>query len=43
MSKTTSKQKYLQLIEWLGTLKKTPGKSPAKKESRLSYYKRKNA
>ena len=46
MSKTSARQRYIQLMEWLPTFKKSKSTSPkqsskAKKESRLNYYKSK--
>jgi len=41
MSTTSSKQRYAQLMEWLGTIKKTEAKGATKKQSRLDYYKTK--
>ena len=45
MSKTSPKQRYTQLMEWLPTFKKSKSTSKqpikAKKESRLNYYKSK--
>tara|TARA_B110000285_G_C15099732_1_gene604271 strand:+ start:41 stop:178 length:138 start_codon:yes stop_codon:yes gene_type:complete len=42
MSKSSSKQKYLQLKDWLPTFKKsTPSTNQPKQESRMNYYKKK--
>jgi len=42
MSKISSKQRYLQLKDWLPTfVKSTPKSSKPKRESKLEYYKRK--
>ena len=43
MSQTSSKQRYLQLKDWLPTfIKSTPKTNNQKQESRLTYYKSKN-
>ena len=40
MSKTTSKQKYIQLKEWLSTFKPTTKSgAPKKKFSKANFYK----
>ena len=42
MSKISSKQRYLQLKDWLPTfVKSTPKTNKPKKESRINYYKQK--
>jgi len=42
MSKISSKQRYLQLKDWLPTfVKSTPKTNEPKKESRLTYYNKK--
>ena len=42
MSKISPKQRYLQLMDWLPTFKKsTPKTNKPKKESRLTYYSKK--
>ena len=42
MSTSSSKQKYIQLKEWLPTfIKSTPKNNKQKTESRLSYYQKK--
>ena len=42
MSKISSRQRYLQLMDWLPTFKKnTPKTNQLKKESRLTYYSKK--
>lgn len=42
MSKQSSKQRYLQLIDWLPTFRKsTPKTNKLKRESKLEYYKKK--
>ena len=43
MSKTSSKQRYAQLKEWLSTTKNTPKKgSPKKRFSKADHYKKVN-
>lgn len=44
MSKTSAKQRYLQLVDWLGSYKPSPKykkKQQAVKGSRINYYKSK--
>ena len=41
MSKTSSRQRYTQLLEWLEQLKKTSKTTKHKKQSRLDYYQQK--
>lgn len=41
MSKTSSKQRYTQLMSWLDTFKKKSKVSKPKKQSRLDYYAKK--
>jgi len=42
MSKTSAKQRYIQLTEWLPTFRRnTPKTNKPKRESKLEYYKRK--
>jgi len=43
MSKTSNKQRYIQLKEWMSTFRKinTKGKKKGKKVSRSDYYKSK--
>ena len=44
MGKVSNKARYLQLMEWLPLVKKSVSSKQANhKESRLSYYKKKNA
>ena len=44
MSKISPKQRYLQLMDWLPTFKKsTPKTNKVKKTSRLDYYAKKGA
>jgi hypothetical protein len=38
MSKNSSKQRYFQLIDWLGSFKKTSKILKPKNVSRLDYY-----
>lgn len=39
MSKVSSKQRYVQLMEWLPTFRRnTPKTNKPKKQSRLDYY-----
>lgn len=38
MSKVSSKQRYVQLLEWLEQFKKTSKTLRQKKQSRLEYY-----
>lgn len=40
MSANSHKQRYDQLMTWLSTRPSKEGKGPAKKESRLDYYKK---
>jgi len=43
MSKNSAKQRYEQLMSWLSTYPPSPKhKNKNKKESRLSYYSKKN-
>ena len=42
MSKISSRQRYIQLMDWLPTFRKsTPKTNKPKQESKLEYYKRK--
>ena len=43
MSKISSKQRYVQLMEWLETVKTSqkPKKANSRNQSRMSYYKNK--
>jgi hypothetical protein len=44
MSKISPKQRYLQLMDWLPTFKKsTPKTNKQPKQSRLDYYAKKGA
>ena len=43
MSKVSSKQRYVQLVEWLEQFKRTSKTLRAKKPSRLDYYAEKGA
>jgi hypothetical protein len=44
MSKISSKQRYIQLTDWLTTFKKsTPKTNKVKKQSRMDYYKKQGA
>jgi hypothetical protein len=44
MSKISSKQRYIQLTDWLATFKKsTPKTNKVKKQSRMDYYKKQGA
>lgn len=41
MSKTSAKKRYIQLMDWLPTFKKsTPKTNKPIKQSRLEYYKK---
>ena len=41
MSKISNKQRYMQLMEWLPTLKTQRGKRKKQQQSRLGYYEEK--
>jgi hypothetical protein len=41
MSKVSSKQRYVQLVDWLGSFRKTFKISKQKPASRLDYYSQK--
>jgi hypothetical protein len=41
MSKVSSKQRYIQLVDWLNSFKKTSKTLKSKPASRLEYYSQK--
>lgn len=44
MSKTSAKQRYIQLMDWLPTFRKnTPKVNKPQSQSRLNYYAKKGA
>ena len=43
MSKVSSKQRYVQLVDWLGSFKKTSKTLKQKPTSRLEYYSQKGS
>lgn len=43
MSKISAKQRYSQLMDWLPTFNRKQNKVTKQRESRIDYYKKKNA